>query len=1625
MDLENKNSPVSATEKSPKSPWRWLWRSLLLLILIPIILVLLLQIPKVQNYVVDKATNYLSDRLDAEVSIDHIDFSIRKGITINDFLVVDSKSDTLLQSGLLSVSLQKNLFSYFNNEIDLDGLTLENTFINVKRYADHPKSNLSTLLDKLKSDNEKTDNPERLKLDINNINLVNVKFISNDMLTGDFYYFEIPKGNIDLESIEKEIRISEINFDRPFIRIEKNHKGDLSLIADENIKEQVQDQLELEKTSLDTFALFLKSFDITNGKFSYHDNTKVRKYGNTEMDYEHFDFSSFNIDLDDFSYVDGFEIEGVLNNFSFQDQNGFNISQLKSDRVTINKRNIKFEEFLLKTDRTVIRDHLEFKFRSFTDFKKLEDKVILKVDLDRCNIAYSDLMYLVPRLSQSAVFIKNKQSIAQISGNYQGRINNLSGKNIDISLGKSTKLRGAFSSRNLTKPEKTLLNLTVKDINTDFQDLARIIPGFNPPENFYKLGRLYYKGRFDGFLNDFVSLGDLKTDLGRASLDMRLDLKEGRDNARYSGQIAVQNFDLKKWSDNDDLGIVDFQATVKEGYGLTLDNASADLDALVNSVSYKGYEYKNVLMDGKIDKNNFIGDLLVEDEDINFSFKGDVHIVDGVPDLDFSAKINHIDLDKLNLVKGITSISGDVIINATGSDLSDIRGQSSILKLNMIRNDSLYTMDSVHVASYLVDNINRKVEVYTDVASGSLKGRFNLTTIVNDTKRILKRNYPNFLENLTVGDKTKNIQNFVFDIKLKSAHKFYSLLGLNDLEIDNISILGEVNNEKEVITAHAEIPLLNFNNNRFVKSFIDLETIVDKGSVLVSLDSSIILGFKTNPISITTELNNDQLAFNISTDKVIDALERIDISGILTPHPKGYQFNISNKEWVMFGENWTFNDGNNIIIGDRFLDISNLQLTDGYRFITLSDIENQGVYASLNNFNFLRISELIDYDKMSFEGDGDVELKARNIYDKPSFDLSLNVPEFTVNKDPYGSLKVELRKAVDKPAKVSMSLNSDTFQLGVNGSYDDVNDVIDGDLTGRGMPLNLMEYIIDTGISSTHGMVDLDIILSGGKDDPKFNGNVFFRDCGSTIDYIGVHYTFNDQLLKVSDKYMDFSGMVLQDPEGNKGVIQGGLRHSFIKDFRMEIDMLSNDIIVLNTTRADNPLYYGFGKGKMDVSFRGPFSVADMTINATTGPRTILNVPVQNSYYNYEESFIEFINKDDLYKEGELIKEEFKIEGLDVQMNLSLTDDAEMNIIFNEKLKDIITGRGNGDLQIAITRSGEFNVFGDYVIENGEYLFTAFNVVNKPFKIRKGSTIRWTGDPIDADLDIASDYENVRSSLTVFLAEYLTAASQSVINEAKRNTDVDLSLLIGGSLFQPEINFDLDFPSLQPGELKSYVDSKVRTLRANPNLLNDQVAGLILWRTFLPYNNPLGNSVLSSNNLIQSGSSTLTEFFSQQFSQVLSGFVNAALPENEIISSVDLEIGLNKNVNILDAATDASVFDFINPDEIQLRLNPRFKFLGERLSAKVGGNYVKESDLIAQSAFIPDVTIEYDLTEDGKLKLRFSYIYDFEQRVINNAQSRRQRYGLGISVRHEFGKVLAIQNGIKDAVEQAIIDQNN
>jgi hypothetical protein len=435
--------------------------------------------------------------------------------------------------------------------------------------------------------------------------------------------------------------------------------------------------------------------------------------------------------------------------------------------------------------------------------------------------------------------------------------------------------------------------------------------------------------------------------------------------------------------------------------------------------------------------------------------------------------------------------------------------------------------------------------------------------------------------------------------------------------------------------------------------------------------------------------------------------------------------------------------------------------------------------------------------------------------------------------------------------------------------------------------------------------------------------------------------------------------MKLTDDPNKKnwpGTLSGNIFHNNFKNLQIDYDVNFNNMLVLNKTNDGKEPFYGKAYGTGRFGIYGFLNNIAMEINVKTEKGTVFTIPLDGPAEVSDNNFIRFVTKDTIKKVKEEVKSGFKLD-----MNVEATPDAEVQIVLDAKSGDIIKARGKGDIDLKISNLGKFDMFGEYVLSNGEYLFTLENVITKKFEIQKGSTIEWSGSPYAAEIDITANYKQRASIAPLF--PYDTTGTY------KRRVPVDCKLLMRDKLMSPNISFAIDLPTLDEA-----TSSKIQSVLTDEAELNRQVFSLLLLKSFVtPLQYSSGGGISAGSAVAANG----TEMLSNRLSGLLSGLTK------QVDIGVNYRPGTNTSSDELDVALSKQL------------LNNRLTIDGN-----FGFNNNKQQATSSSTGLIGDVNLEYRLTDDGRYRVKgFNRTNDNTQTA---TQGGPYTQGVGVFYREEY-----------------------
>jgi hypothetical protein len=337
-----------------------------------------------------------------------------------------------------------------------------------------------------------------------------------------------------------------------------------------------------------------------------------------------------------------------------------------------------------------------------------------------------------------------------------------------------------------------------------------------------------------------------------------------------------------------------------------------------------------------------------------------------------------------------------------------------------------------------------------------------------------------------------------------------------------------------------------------------------------------------------------------------------------------------------------------------------------------------------------------------------------------------------------------------------------------------------------------------------------------------------------------------------------------------------------------------------------------------------------------------------------------------------------------VDMNLSANPACKIDVVLDETTGDIIKGEGNcNQLNIRVGTTEPLTIRGRYDITKGDYTFNFQKFLKKPFTLTNGS-ISWTGDPINANIDITAQYFATNVDFST-----LSSGSNN-LSQAGLKSDVYVIAHLTSTLTKPKIDFDFQLPDYSPSSIKNdfVITKRLEELKDDENEMNKQVTSILLFNSFINSS----QSFLSAS----SGYSVVAGTIGGVISSTVSGFFNNILQKylkntsfyfnsNSSISSSELQTNASK---LQGAVTSGLIFNLAN-GRVIVTAGVNLDYNDPYLLATTNNNLF----------VTPDFTAEWLLTKDGQVR-----IVGFNKTNVD-INGQRNNTGLKLSYRKDFNKL--------------------
>jgi len=1243
------------------------------------------------------------------------------------------------------------------------------------------------------------------------------------------------------------------------------------------------------------------------------------------------------------------------------------IKALKRDSLNASIRRLAFKEKsgleLKKLGVKIIADNQKLRMNDFTiqfqeseisltqmnvHYDSLHHVSMMSPDVNYegnlcASVSLSDLSFIAPQL-------KNLKQPISLTSFFNGKGKDFNLTSLFLKDNKHINLQGNVSLMNWDAGKKMYFKANLNEFSMNEAGLEYLIGGVtengNVPPTIQRMEYVKFKGHAEGHPYDLFIHGEADTGIGLLNMDIQMKANE-KNIYSYIGNIQSNELNLNTLLDNDNFGKAQFNVQVKcqEKNGRYPESY---IKGIISSLEYNNYQYEDIIMDGIYKDGGFNGHLSLNDENGIAKLDGIFNFVQPIPTFNLQVTVNKFRPHNLNLSDKY--IDSDISFKLK----ADFRGKTpdaidGYMKLDSLvintPNEQGYFLDSLKLIADQNNN-ERYLKIESPFLQAVIHGNFSYQTIPTSVSSMLQHHLPSLIK---TDGQVQTANNFQFEIHLNNSEFFQKVLYIPIQLHMPASLSGYIYDTRKKMYIEGSFPKLEYKGTLYESGALLCENLFNDFNC--QLHGSMMMGSGAMlNLSAKARAQEDQIKTILNWGNNTDVTYTGQCSTIthFSQSPADSLLLLTDIEilpttMVLSDSIWNIRPSH-IGIEKGCFQIDNFKIERPEQYLEINGRigkENtDSCLIALKNIDIRYVLDMLQFDDVLFGGLATGKVSLNNILDVPSMNTQLHVHQFTVNNGLMGNANIygiwdNQLPGIRLEAQMEEENLSSTRVTGyVTPKLKALDLMIEADSTN----MDLLTPYIDGIFSELDGRINGNIHLFGGFKSLDLSGAASVT-MDAKLDVLNTYFQIHQDSVHIQEGKFAFNNVHISDYEGNKGIVNGALQHTHLKNLNYHFNIHAENLLIYNTQENDENLFYGKVYGTGDILVNGGNNA--MTVDATiaTGPNTTFTYINGTSSEAANNHFITFFDKtpkriqDSIYTEFYHYTDGYKTEkdegpSMDLRMNMKIdaTPNAQMKVIMDPLAGDNITARGNGNFQVDFYNKGDFRMFGHYTIDDGMYKLNMQDIIRKDFILQSGSTVTFTGDPYQANLDIQAIYTVNSASLSDLTTD---------ISQNQSTVKVNCIMNLTGSLANPTLKFDLDLPSVSEEDREL-----VRSLVSTEEQMNTQIIYLLGIGKFYTYDyteNPNRSDATSSLAF-----STLSSQFNNMLSQVME----------------------NKNWNI--GANLSSGMDGWNGVEAEAILSGRL--LNNRLL--INGNFGYRENVMENTNFVGDFEAIWLLTPNGDFRIR-------------------------------------------------------
>ncbi len=454
----------------------------------------LLQVPMVQNKVVDQLTASLSERLGADVSIGRVDIKFFKTASIQGIYIEDLNNDTLLYVETLDVGV--DVFNLFRKEIHINRVFIGGAHTSLSRKEGDDAFNYQFLVDAFTSDAQADTTASTWDITLDKVELNDVDWVQHDEVEQKSSHMDIGHLHVYVDTLDlkdRRLALRQIGISESSGRFRNWAPFDAEVRGEDTIQTMIN-PLSFPGTSWD---IHLRQFRLEESQFFYD---VIHAPGiDGHLDFNHLALDQVFVFIDELSWSSS-QVDAILKEASWVDKSGFEVKDLTAT-LHMNPEMIHVNDFSIVTPKSRLESSTALDFGKFDDLTSFDDSVYITAYFYDSEVSLVDINYLFPSLDDQDILNNNLSETLRIDGGLKGTISNLQLNDLTIQVPNQLDIYAYGELDGLASGDPSF-DIHLSRFNTSYAALQKLTKNVRLPQGIAPWGAFKLSGFFRGSIDD-------------------------------------------------------------------------------------------------------------------------------------------------------------------------------------------------------------------------------------------------------------------------------------------------------------------------------------------------------------------------------------------------------------------------------------------------------------------------------------------------------------------------------------------------------------------------------------------------------------------------------------------------------------------------------------------------------------------------------------------------------------------------------------------------------------------------------------------------------------------------------------------------------------------------------------------------------------------------------------------------------------------------------------------------------------------------------------------------------------------------------------------------------------------